>query len=201
MTATHNKALTQSYTQKSVPLAGLSWDLSNTQPPPPQAKPNDKEKYLAHWKESTKNQSQLACYLSLNRGYTVAEYLTTVNDQKRRKSLTRYRLNQQTWLPTEDWLCSHCTQNQLETELHFLTSYPSCQSYQDIGNTYFLQITKMLTNCPDAITEKYNNVKSQQPDSSPVVMREEPQTPDKHTHPTGITFYTMIALLHTSSIL
>jgi hypothetical protein len=47
--------------------------------------------------------------LSLNREYTVAEYLTTATDPKWRKSLTMYRLNEhclaiekgrrkQTWL-------------------------------------------------------------------------------------------------------
>ena len=53
-----------------------------------------KENYLAHWKESTKKLSKLSCFLSLNRGYTVAEYLTTVTDPKRRKFLTRYRLSE-----------------------------------------------------------------------------------------------------------
>ena len=83
--------------------------------------------YLAHWKESTKNQGKLACYLSLNSDFTVAEYLTTATDPKRRKSLTRYRLSEhslaiekgrhgQTWLPREERMCSHCTHNQLETD-------------------------------------------------------------------------------------
>ena len=112
---------------------------------------------MAHWKESTKKQSKLACYLSLNRDYTVAEYLTTVTDAKLRKSLTRYRLSEhslaiekrrhgQTWLPREDRLCSHCTHNQLETELHALTS---CQSYKDIRNTHFPLITKACNDFKD----------------------------------------------------
>ena len=43
-----------------------------------------KDNYLSHWKESTKKQSKLECYLALNREYTVAEYLTTVIDPKQR---------------------------------------------------------------------------------------------------------------------
>ena len=79
-----------------------------------------KENYLTHWKESTKNQSKLECYLTLKREYTVAEYLSTVTDPKLRRLLTMYRLSEhnlaiergrhrQTWLPREDRLCSHCT--------------------------------------------------------------------------------------------
>jgi hypothetical protein len=36
-----------------------------------------KDNYLTHWKELTKKQSKLECYLALNREFTVAEYLTT----------------------------------------------------------------------------------------------------------------------------
>jgi hypothetical protein len=68
-------------------------------------------------------------YLALNREYTVAEYLTTVTDPKRRKSLTMYR---KTWLSREDRLCAHCPQNEVETELHFLTS---CQMYDQNRDT------------------------------------------------------------------
>ena len=182
---------TESYTQKSFPLASLSWE-SVQHIRQNQIIRKQKEKYLAHWKESTKKQSKLACYLSLNRDYTVAEYLTTVTGPKRRKSLTRYRLiehsmaiekgrHRQTWLPREDRLCSHCTHNQLETELHFLTS---CQSYKDIRihtshglrrQARTSKTLQMLTNC-HTCWEKYNNVRTQQQDSSPVVMREGPQS-------------------------
>ena len=64
-------------------------------------------------------QSKLECYLALNGEYTVAEYLT--------------------WISTEDRLCAHCPQNEVETELHFLTS---CQMYDHIRETYFPQITQ-----------------------------------------------------------
>ena len=47
-----------------------------------------KDNYLTHWKEFTKKQSKLECYLALNREYTVAEHLTTVTDPKLRKALT-----------------------------------------------------------------------------------------------------------------
>ena len=39
-----------------------------------------KANYLTYWKELTKKQSKLECYLALNKEYTVAEYLTTVTD-------------------------------------------------------------------------------------------------------------------------
>ena len=48
-----------------------------------------------------------------------------------------------------------------------------------------LKTLQMLTNC-HTCWEKYNNVRSQQPDSSPVVLREGPQTPHKLTHPTWL---------------
>ena len=43
---------------------------------------------MTHWKELTKQLSELECYLALNREYTVAEYLTTVTDPNLRKALT-----------------------------------------------------------------------------------------------------------------
>ncbi len=58
-----------------------------------------------------------------------------MSDPKLRKVLSMYRLSQhnltietgrhrQTWLPKEDRLCPHSTGNEVETELHFLTSCP-----------------------------------------------------------------------------
>ena len=44
----------------------------------------------------------------------------------------------QTWLSREDRL--HCPQNEVETELHFLTS---CPMYDHIRDTYFPQITQI----------------------------------------------------------
>ena len=87
--------------------------------------------------------------MALNREYTVAEYLTTMTDRKLRKSLTIHRLKhslavekgrqRQTWLSREDRLCAHCPHNEVETELHFVTS---CQMYDHISDTYFPQITQ-----------------------------------------------------------
>ena len=97
-----------------------------------------------------KKGSKLECYLALNKEYTVAEYVTTVTDLKLRKAFTMYRLSEhslaiekgrrrQTWLSREDRLSAHCPQNEVETELHFLTS---CQMYDHIRDTYFPQITQ-----------------------------------------------------------
>ena len=77
-----------------------------------------------------------------------------------KKALTMYRLSEhnpaiekgrrrQPWLSREDRLCAHCPQNEVETELHFLTS---CPMYDHIRDTYFPQITqihKEFENKPD----------------------------------------------------
>jgi hypothetical protein len=89
--------------------------------------------------------------LALNTEYTVAEYWTTVTDAKLRKALTMYRLSEhslaiekgrqrQTSFSGEDRLCAHCPQNEVETELHFLTS---CQIYDHIRETYSPQLTQI----------------------------------------------------------
>ena len=88
--------------------------------------------------------------MALNREYTEAEYLTTVTDPNLRKALTMYRLSEhslaiekgrrrQIWLSREDRLCAHCPQNEVETELHFLTS---CQMNDHIRDIFFTQITQ-----------------------------------------------------------
>ena len=51
---------------------------------PNQIMRKQKDNYLTHWKELTKKQSKLECYLALHREYTAAEYLTTVTDPKQR---------------------------------------------------------------------------------------------------------------------
>ena len=110
-----------------------------------------KQKYENYWLETTKTQSKLNCYLALNRQYTVAEYLSTVTDNKVRKTLTMYRLSEhslaiergryrQTWLPREDRLCSHCSQGVVETELHFLTA---CDKYKHIREQYYPKFTEL----------------------------------------------------------
>ena len=45
-----------------------------------------KYKYVTYWKEITKTQNKLNCYLPLNRLYTMTDDLTVVTDSK-----------QQTW--------------------------------------------------------------------------------------------------------
>jgi hypothetical protein len=45
----------------------------------------------------------------------------------------------QTWLLREDRLCAHCPQNEVETDLPFLTS---CQMYDHVRNNYFPLITQ-----------------------------------------------------------
>ena len=88
----HNKAITyREINLKKSPLSKLVLGLcSQIQTDPTELqdsnriRPNqimrNKDYYLTHWKELTKKQCKLECYLSLNREYTVAEYLTTVTD-------------------------------------------------------------------------------------------------------------------------
>ena len=52
-----------------------------------------KETYVEHWKEETKSQSRLECYLALKRDYESAEYLSTVRDRKQRKVQTNNKLS------------------------------------------------------------------------------------------------------------
>ena len=49
---------------------------------PNQITTKQKQKSSTFWKDTTKNQSKLQCYLALNRQYMVADYLTTVTDRK-----------------------------------------------------------------------------------------------------------------------
>ena len=112
----------------------------------------EKEKYRDHWAKLTKSQNKLETYVSLNRQYTVANYLTTVSDKKLRKTLTKYRLSEhnlavevgrhrQTWLPREERLCSFCNQGTVETELHFLIY---CNHNQSLRDYYFDKITQIF---------------------------------------------------------
>ena len=53
----------------------------------------EKEQYITYWNDITRSQHQLETYLTLNRQYTVAEYLTIVTDKNLRKALTMNRLS------------------------------------------------------------------------------------------------------------
>ena len=150
----HNKALTHRETVERCSLRQLVLGLSpQTQAQPPNTNPirrnqiirKQKENYLTHWKDSTKRrkpQSKLECYLALNREYTHSvEYLSTVTDPKQRKSLaTVYAQTQQAqpcnWVykattgrpgshEKTDVAYTHCTQNEMETELHFFLTVPT----------------------------------------------------------------------------
>ena len=113
-----------------------------------------KKKNTTYWNNMTRLQVKLETYLTLNRQYTVAEYLTTVTDKNLRKTLTMYRLSDhslaversrhhQTWLPIEDKLCCHCDEGAVETELHFLTQ---CHKYRNFRVESFPQFQKY---CPE----------------------------------------------------
>ena len=146
-----------------------------------ETQPNyDRIKILFYDKLERTNQkhTQFECYLALNREYLVAEYLTTLTDTKLGKALTMNRLSEQsiaiergrhrqTWRLREDRLCAHCPQNEVETELHLLTSW---QVYDHIRDTYFPQIAqthKDLKTNPILINShifwvKFHSVPSQQ---------------------------------------
>ena len=89
----------------------------------------------------------------------MAEYLTTVTEPNLRKALTMYRLSEhshaiekgrrrQTWLSREDRLCAHCPKNEVETELHFLTSC-KCMTILETHFPQITQIHKEFENKPD----------------------------------------------------
>ncbi len=91
----------------------------------------EKETYIQHWKEQTKDQSRLQCYLKLNREYSLADYLVSVRNRTHRHLLTKYRLSdhqlaiergrhKKTWLPKEERICNECRSGSVETEEHFL---------------------------------------------------------------------------------
>ena len=112
-----------------------------------------KENYISYWQTQTKAQSKMQCYLALNRQYTIADYLSMVTDQQLKRTLTKYRLSEhslaiekgrhrKTWLPAEQRLCSHCTLNEPETELHFLTK---CEKYKHIRETHFQKFESITT--------------------------------------------------------
>ena len=54
----------------------------------------EKEKDRDYWTELTKSQNKIETYVTLNREYTVATYLTTVSDRKLRKTLSKHRLSE-----------------------------------------------------------------------------------------------------------
>ena len=55
--------------------------------------------------------------------YRLSEHSLAIEKGRRR----------QTWLSREDRLCAHWTQNEVETELHFLTS---CPMYDHVRNIF-----------------------------------------------------------------
>ena len=77
------------------------------------------------------------------------KYLTTHTDPNLSKALNMYRLSEHSLAigkgclvrpgSQEQTALAHCPQNQVETEMHFLTS---CQMYDHIRDTHFLQITQ-----------------------------------------------------------
>jgi hypothetical protein len=58
---------------------------------PKQIISQQKENDITYWENITKSQSEIKCYLALNRQYMEADYLTPVTDRKQRKKLTMYR--------------------------------------------------------------------------------------------------------------
>ena len=82
----------------------------------------------------------MQCYLALNQAYTTADYLSTVTDLQLKPTLTKSRLSEHSLaietgrLPAEQRLCCHCSLNEPETELHFLTK---CEKFKYIREIYF----------------------------------------------------------------
>ena len=119
-------------------------------------------KNITKWHTGKNQPNKLECYLALSSDYTVAKYLTTVTDHKLRKSLTMYRFSEhslaierrrhrQTWLSREDRICLHCPQNEVETELHFLTSCQCMTTLETHTSHRFHRPTRNLKTNPALI--------------------------------------------------
>ncbi len=112
----------------------------------------EKETYIQHWKEQTKDQSRLQCYLKLNREYSLADYLVSVRNITHRHLLTKYRLSdhqlaiergrhKKTWLPKEERICNECRSGSVETEEHFLLH---CDKYTSLRDALYSQIQQII---------------------------------------------------------
>ena len=178
----HHKALTyRELKPENNALGRLVLELTSQTDNKNIARPNQiiktqKEKYLKHWTVATEKQSKLECYLALNRKYELAGYLSKVSDPKLRKVLSMYRLSEhslsietgrhrQTWLPKEERLCPHCTEKQLETELHFLTF---CPNYKNIRDTFYPLFT----------THQKDFLQLSNMDKLPLLLGESPANPN-----------------------
>lgn len=158
------KALqTQELSPETSPLSQLVLDLTNQADTSTASKERiqinkimnqSKDSYLQHWKNETKSQSRLNCYLTLNREYELADYLYSVRDTKQRQILTKYRLSdhqlaietgrhKKTWLPKEERVCGHCTTGEVETEMHFLLY---CDKYSSQRDSLFTEMTTFIPN-------------------------------------------------------
>ena len=149
-------------------------DQSTSPIRPNQITKQSKQNYITHWQTQTKAQSKMQCYLTLNRQYTIADYLSTVTDQQTKRTLTKYRLSEhslavekgrhrKTWLPAEQRLCCHCTLSEPETELHFLTR---CGKYEHIRKINFKKF--------ETITNGFLNLSDEE--KLPILLGEEPKS-------------------------
>lgn len=104
----------------------------------------EKETYIQYWKEQTKEQSRLQCYLKLNREYS----MLSVKNITHRQLLTKYRLSdhqlaiergrhRKSWLPREERVCAECRSGSVETEEHFLLH---CDKYTSLRDSLYSQI-------------------------------------------------------------
>ncbi len=107
----------------------------------------EKETYIQLWKERTKDQSRLQCYLKLNREYS----LVSVRNITHRHLLRKYRLSdrqlaiergrhKKTWLPKEERICNECRSGSVETEEHFLLQRVKYTSLRDALYSQIQQI-------------------------------------------------------------
>lgn len=153
----------QELSPETSPLSQLVLDLTNQADTSTASKERipinkimnqSKESYLQYWKNETKSQSRLNCYLTLNREYELADYLYSVRDTKQRQILTKYRLSdhrlaietgrhKKTWLPKEERVCGHCMTGEVETEMHFLLY---CDKYSSQRDSLFTEMTTYIPN-------------------------------------------------------
>ena len=103
----------------------------------------NKINYINNWKNEIKAINKLECYRSLDREFSPAQYLISVQNPKEKHTLTMYRLSdhqlevekgrhKKEWKPRELRTCKHCSSGETETEAHFLLSCPLYQSEREV---------------------------------------------------------------------
>jgi len=101
-----------------------------------------RDQYVQVWKDTLSSQPKLYCYKMFKNAFSYESYLDCINNDKRCKTLTRFRLSSHSLsietgryngITRNERKCVVCTQNVCEPEYHFLLS---CPLYKELRNKY-----------------------------------------------------------------